>query len=556
MKLKGFPDEIVAASQVGPREIMVISHALGREDLGLLALWVMQLGEVDLEYCRVLAISCEKVDSPIADACRLWLSEHRASDLGVVHTLLGHLRKNLAATANWPALMVGHLGPFLLETFDHPELSVRAEALSLVHAAARKGVLGEILFKSGVDGFMEQLRASTMPFIDEEEAGRLRFVEEHVASAVIPTSPKQNPRALQRLALDLLDLQDGHPQVRHSLEDLLAEVRERGLLEDAGDRSARATRPIQTIRVKAETAAARLVRAVVEFCETVVATVRDPDFVEDEAPDYGLELSWAAAASVPIHLTFPADEARLAFETLETLVRISNSRDSFESGLPSVSPTSVAAFVRLLQRTRLHKESVEIILTDPGAQSWQRRVVVSPDLLERTSTEVLMKEGRQARRSNKSIHLAAEHVPQANTVRQVFQAVDAILKKGDATMDDISEINSNRQVNYYKQGARVLDFLDADNQPTARARTLIGITHDRRLEVTALYFEDSPIGRAWRTWSGANRLTDIDPNTATQFISDCVRGLSGATPARRASTLKTWHAELMPHYVPSNPRKK
>ncbi|MDP3152246.1 MAG: hypothetical protein Q8N23_06215 [Archangium sp.] len=535
---------------------MSIAEAMGNEELGLLALWVKQLGGTDVEYSRVLAIYCEKIDSPIASACRLWLAENTASDLGVVHTLLGHIRRTVAATGRWPALMVGHLGFFLSRAFDHPEVSVRAEALAIVHVGARRNILSELLYKGGLEAFLRQVRSSTQPFVDEEEALRLSFVEEYLASAQIPISPSQNPRALQRLALDLLDLEDLHPDVLRWIEELLAAVRERSLLEDAGARSGQTERPIQTIRVKAATAAARLVRSVVEFCETVVATVRDPDFVEDEAPDFGLELGWATAASVPIHLTFTADDARPAFELLERLVKISNTRGQFESEIGDLPPTSVAAYVRLLQRTRLHKESVEIILTDPSSSMWQRRIVVSPHLLANTSTAVLMKEGRGARRANKSIYLAAEHVPQANTVRQVFQAVDAILRKGDATYDDIDEINSNRQVNYYKQGARVLDFLDADNQPTARARTLIGVSHERRLELTALYFEDSLIGRAWRTWSGVNRLTEIDPETATQFISDCVRGLGGTTPGRRASTLKTWHAELMPHYLSGRAGKK
>jgi len=91
-------------------------------------------------------------------------------------------------------------------------------------------------------------------------------------------------------------------------------------------------------------------------------------------------------------------------------------------------------------------------------------------------------------------------------------------------------------------------LFDDDNLPTARARAIAGLPYEEQLGVTAIYFEDSAVGRAWRTWAGKQRLSDVDPNTAEAFLSACARGLSGTTPARRASTLRKWHGELMPHY--------
>ena len=58
----------------------------------------------------------------------------------------------------------------------------------------------------------------------------------------------------------------------------------------------------------------------------------------------------------------------------------------------------------------------------------------------------------------------AAEVPQADTVAQVLQAVEAIHRHGQATAKDIDNIKSSRQVNYYLQAARILGFLDEENQ--------------------------------------------------------------------------------------------
>jgi hypothetical protein len=123
-----------------------------------------------------------------------------------------------------------------------------------------------------------------------------------------------------------------------------------------------------------------------------------------------------------------------------------------------------------------------------------------------------------------------------------------MLARGVVTQADVSDVNSDRQVNYYKQGARILGFFDDDNRPTGRARAIAGLSYERRLGITAVFFEDTPIGRAWRVWAGKDRLRDVEPTTAREFLEACVVGLTGTTPPRRASTLSKWFTELMPHY--------
>jgi hypothetical protein len=139
-------------------------------------------------------------------------------------------------------------------------------------------------------------------------------------------------------------------------------------------------------------------------------------------------------------------------------------------------------------------------------------------------------------------------VPQANTVKLVFQAVDAMLAKGVVLISDIEGISSKRQVDYYRQGARILGLFDENNEPTQRARSIVGLNEEQRLRLAAVYFEDSEIGRAWRQWAGVDQLVNLDPDSAEAFLKQCVVNLSGTTLPRRASSLRRWHAELLPYH--------
>ena len=544
--LKQLPSTVEAALASGPVAVMRAARDLGDAELGIAVLWILHTEAEDREPGRVLAIECGRVpDSGIARACRLWLMFHDANDLGIAHTLVSFLHRALAEGNGWPGYLIGAVLHFTNAILSHAEPSLRAQGLSLLAMAAHRGRLPDVLHAEGASALADTLKRAVASLdLDEEELEDLALVADGL-SANLRQSPALDPRALQRVVLDVLDTVDRLAAAVDGLSGLVGFVKERALLDDAGARAARQGRPLQTLRVVAAETTTRLINALVAFAEAVVSSTRDPEFAEFDAPDYGLRVAWAPAASVPIHLSYCDDDARVVFETLEQLLA-SNGRD-FDAAIADVSPNVAASFVRLVERLRQHDDQIEIVLTDPGSQVWQRHLTLGPEMLRRETISALMRRTRSAAR-DRSVNVAREDVPQANTVRQVFQAVDAMLAHGVVTHEDIDEINSKRQVNYYKHGARVLGFFDEDNQPTGRARSLIGRSHDERLAITAVYFEDSPIGRAWRTWAGADHLYDIDPNTAQTFLEGCVHDLTNTTPGRRASTLRAWFAELKPHY--------
>lgn len=535
-------DALRSSVRQGPRALMSAVGQLDDPDARLLVLWTLHREEGDPECGRVLAMLLNGTDTGTSRGCRLWLMNRDAIDLGIAHTLCSWLHREVIEHARWPSYVVGESLPFLTCLLKHAEVSLRAEALSLLAAAARRNLLGTFVHAAGAKPLAHLLRTAVSDFGDDDELERSDKVCAQLASASLPLVPRRDPRSLQRVVLDLLDSADRYAGVVSEIEPLIELVRERALFDDAAAQALHARRPLQTLRVKASHSPTRLVQAVLGFGEAVIGAERDPDFSDKGVPDYGIELGWAPAASVPIHLTYEDDDAVAVFDALSLLTNA----DKVDAAVSEMDPEVVSAFLRLVERLQDFDGDIELILTDPKAELLQKTITINAGTI-RTSLALLAKQSRVAARGRKIV-VPKDQVPQANTVQQVFQAVDAMLERGIVTPNDIDGINSARQVLYYKQGARVLGFFDTDNQPTARARTLVGLDLEKRLAVTSVYFEDSPVGRAWRAWAGVDKLKQVDPATAQEFLEACTIGLNGTTPGRRASTLRAWYQELIPRY--------
>jgi len=142
------------------------------------------------------------------------------------------------------------------------------------------------------------------------------------------------------------------------------------------------------------------------------------------------------------------------------------------------------------------------------------------------------------------VRISKDLVPQANTISVLLRVVGVVVEQGAVTADDIVELNSKRQIDYYKQAARILGLFNPKNEPTDRGRALAGLGDDEQRRRLYVIFEDSDVGRAWRRWSGVDRLTQVEPDTASEFLTACATGFSGTTPGRRATTLRRWLLEL------------
>jgi hypothetical protein len=542
------PERIRAAFEEGTSAVIHAVEHISHEDdgLALLTLWILANEDVDPEYARVLAIRVARAEIGVAVACRLWLMENRHNDIGVANTLLGGLEAEAVETSAWPAVLGGALYGFLRACSVHPETSVKAGVVSTLALARRSAILESTFPAAQGDALVSELQAAVDGLLDSEEHNDLRDVE-GVMHASTATALPLAPRVVSRVVLDLMDESDRLRGEVGPLDPLVTSIQRRVLLDDAGVKATTLGRPIQTFRVLAPVTATRLVEAIVAFGEAVVGTTRQPTFAEVSAPDYGTALAWAPAASVPMHLLFEEQDARSAFTVLEALVAAEGKSAHVREVIDGLDPVVANAVLRLIDRLKQHEGRVEIVLTDADVADWQRTIVIDAGTVGSLAVSGLQERTRAAVHG-RSVVVHKDHVPQANTVQQVFQAMDAMMARGVVTADDITDVNNPRQVNYYKQGARILGLFDEDNRPTGRARALQGLAYKHRLSLTSVYFEDTPIGRAWRTWAGKDRLAEVDPLSAVEFLEQCVVGLSGTTPARRASTLRAWFNELMPYY--------
>jgi hypothetical protein len=71
---------------------------------------------------------------------------------------------------------------------------------------------------------------------------------------------------------------------------------------------------------------------------------------------------------------------------------------------------------------------------------------------------------------------------------------------------------------------------------------------NHQYEILADRFESTDFGWAWMTWAGVKYITELDPNTAADFLISSVPGLNKVTAKRRASTLVKWLTTLKPYH--------
>ncbi|MCC7542660.1 MAG: hypothetical protein IT379_40970 [Deltaproteobacteria bacterium] len=534
----------------GPRAFLQAAEQITERDLGLLVLWTRYLQEHDAEAGRVLAIACSPSSTAIERATRLWLMANGTSDLGIVHTLLATATREVVEDDGISPYLFGQMLEFLLSAIAHTHPSVPIGALALLDHLAEAEKLDWHIPGAARARLAAALQSRLADVVEGHEVESLKQVVERLRSAAIPVAPRLDVRAVQLLELELAKALDDYASYQLPLPALLDSIRRRSLLDSAGAVAAETGRPVQTLRLNsAPQPSSRTLVNFLRFAEAAIAISRNPEFVEVEAPDYGISLRWAPGASVPVHISYTEADAKAVFDMLNRLVAAGATEHQLQLVLEEMDPAVANAFIALARRLAPEAgpgQQLELILTDPQSASWQTTLVLRADVASRASRGVPGRV-REARRGKQTL-IHKDYVPQANTVRQVFQAVDAMLKRGVVTVADIDEIGNTRQVNYYKQGARILGFFDEDNLPTSRAHALRDIDHAGRLALTAVYFEDSPVGRAWRAYCGVDRLPDLKPETAQQFLEQCVVGLSGTTPGRRASTLRKWLTELASHY--------
>jgi len=227
------------------------------------------------------------------------------------------------------------------------------------------------------------------------------------------------------------------------------------------------------------------------------------------------------------------ERAEVAVEQLGVLLSDINSVEDKLSNL-SLDPYRLK---NLLDLVNLHK--LELTLKPKTSELLAKPVTISADRL----LPVIQK-----LEESSVTFIDSQKVPQANDLDRVIDIVKFRIKGGELKHENIEGLGSYRQVQYYVHAAWCLGLLHRNKTVTAPGRVLCQKTSRvAQYQYLADRLESSDFGWAWMKWAGVDDISELSPDTAEAFISECVKGLKRGTIPRRATSLSSWLIKLQEH---------
>lgn len=140
--------------------------------------------------------------------------------------------------------------------------------------------------------------------------------------------------------------------------------------------------------------------------------------------------------------------------------------------------------------------------------------------------------------------ISSELVPQANDISRLIRLI--YNTANNIAFNDISEKITLRQVNYYKRAAKLLGLLKENGFTLHPLGWKLAKEDDKtaQLKILAEAFENSVCGWAWMKYCNVEKITDIDPESAPNFLIEKANGLSDDTARRRSTSLISWATEF------------
>ncbi|MDB9478225.1 hypothetical protein PN463_06300 [Dolichospermum circinale CS-537/03] len=152
-----------------------------------------------------------------------------------------------------------------------------------------------------------------------------------------------------------------------------------------------------------------------------------------------------------------------------------------------------------------------------------------------------------------NIRVLSRDIPQADNLERVldfaylltqYPSSPSILRQKFLEIDALHE----RQYWYYLKAVEILGLANERQEPTASCYILHRLQNEAKKRFLAYQFISSKVGSAWFNWQNANDLSDIQPESATQFLLEVCPKLSETTVKRRAKTLKSWLNIFLQHW--------
>ncbi|UOO12267.1 MULTISPECIES: hypothetical protein [unclassified Synechocystis] len=144
------------------------------------------------------------------------------------------------------------------------------------------------------------------------------------------------------------------------------------------------------------------------------------------------------------------------------------------------------------------------------------------------------------------IRILSCDVPQANNIERILELAQLFVQYSSSTQtisDKFLEIRGtkSRDFFYYRRAIEILNLIDWRGHPTNVCSALFRLSKkEAKMRLLAYQFISSNVGSAWLLWKNANDLSEINPDSAEEFLTATCPSLSQKTIERRSQTLKAW----------------
>ncbi len=229
------------------------------------------------------------------------------------------------------------------------------------------------------------------------------------------------------------------------------------------------------------------------------------------------------------------DDPAAASAAFRTLVDLFNKkpRDASLENLIASGRVPAVSYRNLLSAIANGEVEVRVSMTGVHAEL---EIHVGPELAK--ALRVLVAKATRGR-------IQSDQIPQADDLHRVFRVLELTSRGTDITAERLDVVH--RQVNYYKHAARVLGYLDDDNELTAAGIQAMRLGSEERFVSCAVQFENSDCGAAWIMWSKGSSLAAVALESAEEFLAT-MSDLAPSTASRRAQTLRSWLATVLPYH--------
>jgi hypothetical protein len=153
-----------------------------------------------------------------------------------------------------------------------------------------------------------------------------------------------------------------------------------------------------------------------------------------------------------------------------------------------------------------------------------------------------------------TIRVLSRDVPQANNLERVFDFASLLIQYPSSlstVQQKFLEIEgiTKRHFSYYRISVEILGLADERGRPTNTCYMFNRLSsREAKIRFLAYQFISSNVGAAWFNWQNAHDLSEIQPETATDFLIEVCPSLSEATVKRRAQTLVSWLKIFLEHW--------